>query len=93
MALPQGSWDREEQPFVLLRYDDLLAIAAVALLLPVLLGAKAERNGFAQTFRANTARTRTHSLFSLGLALVHRLRLKAVPLRVLGICFAADLRG
>ena len=75
------------------RYDRLLAIAAVAMLLIVLIGAKAERSGLARTFRANTAKTRTHSLFSLGIVLFHRLRLRVVPFRFLAPCFQEDLRG
>jgi hypothetical protein len=62
------------------RYDRLLAIAAVALLLLVLVGLSAERRGLSRTFKANTASVRTHSLLSLGLAFFTRLHTRPSPL-------------
>jgi hypothetical protein len=54
------------------RYDRLLAIAAVALLLLMCLGATVEDHGLHRQFKANTDPRRTHSLLQLGLAYLHR---------------------
>lgn len=54
------------------RYDRLLAIAAVALLLLMHLGAAVERRGLHRQFKANTDPRRTHSLLQLGLAYLRR---------------------
>jgi len=72
------------------RYERLLSIAAVALLLLVNLGAYVEDRGLAMGYKANTAAARTHSLFQLGLAFLRRLGLRRPPKRLLGWAFSAD---
>jgi hypothetical protein len=65
------------------RYERLLAIAAVALLLLILLGARVEKEGLAARYKANTSAARTHSLFHLGLAFLGCLGLRRPPKRFL----------
>jgi hypothetical protein len=72
------------------RYDRLFAIAAVAMLLLVMLGAYVERRGMHKGFKANTSSTRTHSLFRLGVYFVHRLRLRRHHTRLILKAFAGD---
>jgi hypothetical protein len=72
------------------RYDRLLAIAAVALLLLINLGAYVEDRGLAAGFKANTAPGRTHSLFQLGLAFLPRLGLRRPPRRLLAWVFNTE---
>jgi hypothetical protein len=73
------------------RYERLLAIAAVALLLLINLGAYVEDRGLAKGYRANTAAGRTHSLFQLGLAFVHRLKLRRPAQRLFCWAFSPEL--
>ena len=73
------------------RYDRLFAIAAVAMLLLVMLGAHVERQGLHKGFKANTSRARTHSLLRLGLHFLSRLRLRQPPTRQMLRAFAGDL--
>ena len=75
------------------RYDRLFAIASLALLMLVLIGAQAERRHLNQTFRANTSTVRTHSLFTIGLALVHRPALGPPRLSLVLACFDPLLEG
>lgn len=75
------------------RYDHVLAISTLALLILMLLGKKAEALGIAKTFRANTVKTRTHSLFLLGLFLLHRLKLYRVPISMKALCLEDSLPG
>jgi DDE family transposase len=58
------------------RYDRMLAIATVALLLLVHIGQRVEAAGFHRGFKANTTPRRTHSLFQLGLAFLTRYRIR-----------------
>lgn len=73
------------------RYDRLLAIAAVAMLLLVNLGAYVERRGLHQRFKANTDPRRTHSLLHLGLAFLLRVCLRAPKVRLFRYAFAEPL--
>lgn len=75
------------------RYDRLLAIAAVAFLLLVNIGAYAERRGLHRGIKANTDAKRTHSLFQLGLRLMLELHLRAPRQRLFLECFAGDFDG
>ena len=75
------------------RYDRLFAIATVALLLLVHIGATAEQRGLAKRFKANTDTARTHSLFTLGLAWLHLLHLRALGARLLARCLDVSLEG
>jgi hypothetical protein len=70
------------------RYDRLFAIAALAMLLLVMLGAHVERHDQHKQFKANTSRERTHSLFRLGLHFLLRLRLRRPPTRLMFQAFA-----
>ncbi len=70
------------------RYDRLLAIAALALLLLVHLGQRVEVSGLHHRFKANTASKRTHSLFQLGLAFLTRIPLRHVSVLLLQQAFA-----
>jgi len=70
------------------RYDRLFAIAAVAMLLLVMLGAYVEHHGFHKGFKANTSPERTHSLLRLGLHFLWRLRLRRAPTRLMLRAFA-----
>lgn len=72
------------------RYDRLLAIAAVALLLLVHIGQRVEALGLHQRFKANTTHKRTHSLFQLGLAFLPRLALTNVSVLLLQQAFANE---
>jgi hypothetical protein len=54
------------------RYDRILLIAALSMVALFVFGAIAEKAGMAKTFRANTARYRTHRLFYLGRFVVIR---------------------
>jgi hypothetical protein len=65
------------------RYERLLAVAAVALLLLILLGGYIEDRGLDHNFRANTEMRRTHSLFTLGLAFLPRIGLRRPPTSLL----------
>lgn len=69
------------------RYDRLFAIAAVALLLLVNIGAYAEAKGLDRGYRANTVKERTHSLFHLGQGFLLRLGLRVPRIRLLLIAF------
>lgn len=73
------------------RYDRLLAIAALALLLLVHLGQRVEQLGLHHGFKANTALKRTHSLFQLGMAFLTRLPLRTVSILLLAQAFRFDL--
>lgn len=75
------------------RYDRLLAIAALALLFLVLIGSEVVRRQLDRSFRANTSTSRTHSLFSLGLAYARRLSLGPPRIRRLLSCFDPLLEG
>jgi hypothetical protein len=75
------------------RYDRLFAIATVALLLLVHIGAATEKRGLARRFKANTDTARTHSLFTLGLAWLHLLHLRGLGPRLLGHCLDVPLEG
>lgn len=75
------------------RCDHLLSIAALAFLCLVLLGAKVKEKGLHRGFKANTSNDRTHSLFYLGLAFIHRLRLKRIPFEFLSFCLDSSLEG
>ena len=70
------------------RYDRLFAIAAVAMLLLVMLGAEVERLGLHYGFKANTSRARTHSLLRLGLHFLWRLNLRRPRIRLMQQAFA-----
>jgi len=75
------------------RYDRLLAIAAVAMLLLVNLGAYVERRGLHRGFKANTDPKRTHSLLHLGLGFLLRIRLRMPRQRLFTAAFAGALDG
>jgi hypothetical protein len=77
------------------RYDRLLAIAALAILFLVLIGAEVEHRKLHLSFRANFIKDgpRTHSLFSLGLAYVRRLALGPPRIRRILACFDVVLEG
>jgi Transposase DDE domain len=75
------------------RYDRLLAIAAVAMLLLVNLGAYVEKLGLHRGFKANTDPKRTHSLLRLGLNYISRLRLRMPRWRLFTAAFAGALDG
>lgn len=75
------------------RYDRLFAIAAVAMLLLVMLGAYVESRGLHRGFKANTSSARTHSLFRLGLHFLPRLRLRRYHTRLILKAFAGDFDG
>jgi hypothetical protein len=75
------------------RYDRLLAIAAVALLLLVHLGAHVEARGLHRGFKANTDPARTHSLFRLGLNWLRRLHLRRLGGRLLRRCLDVSFEG
>lgn len=73
------------------RYERLLAVAAVALLLLINLGAYVEDRGLARGYRANTETGRTHSLFQLGLGFLHRLKLRRPAQRLFCWAFSPEL--
>jgi Transposase DDE domain len=75
------------------RYDRLLAIGAVAMLLLVYIGAVAEQRGKHRGFKANTEQARTHSLFLLGTAFFWRFRLSSIRLHPLLSVFNQSLEG
>jgi len=75
------------------RYDRLLAIAAIAMLLLVFLGAVVENRGLHRQFKANTDQRRTHSLFYLGLAFIHRALIDKPRLWIIASCFDGQLEG
>jgi hypothetical protein len=75
------------------RYDRLLAIAAIAMLFLVLIGSEVVRRHLDRAFRANTSKSRTHSLFSLGLAYARRHALGPPRTRRLLSCFDPVLEG
>ncbi len=55
------------------RRDRLLLLSALSMALLTLLGAAGERLGYDRWLKANTVKTRTHSLFRQGLMLYHHL--------------------
>lgn len=73
------------------RYDRLLAIAALAMLLLVNLGAYVERRGLSRGFKANTDPQRTHSLFRLGLAYLLQAGLRMPRKRLFYLAFTGGL--
>lgn len=75
------------------RYDRLLDIATVAMMLLVNLGAAVEHRGLHRGFKANTDPARTHSLFQLGLAFLDRAVFDKPRRRILYCCFEAALAG
>jgi hypothetical protein len=72
------------------RYDRLLAVAAVALLLLVHIGQRVEALGLHRRFKANTSPKRTHSLFQLGMAFLVRLSFRCVSVLLLRQAFALE---
>lgn len=72
------------------RYDRLFAIAALAMLLLVNLGAYVEWHGLQHGFKGNTDPQRTHSLLRLGLAFMTRLHLRRPRLRLLAWAFSSS---
>ena len=75
------------------RYDRLFAIAAVAMLLLVMLGAYVEKRGLHRGFKANTSSARTHSLLRLGLHFLQRLHLRRYQTRLILKAFAGEFDG
>lgn len=75
------------------RYDKLLAVAAVAMLLLMLIGIAVERAGLDRGYRANTVTHRTHSLLHLGQAWLYRLRVRPGPRLLVRALEDGDLRG
>jgi hypothetical protein len=75
------------------RYDNLFAVAAIALLLLTLIGARVESLGLHRQFKANTDPGRTHSLFHLGLAFLHRLKYSFTPDYLLQFCLLIEFEG
>lgn len=73
------------------RYDRLFAIAAVAMLLLVHIGAWAERRELHRGYKANTDPRRTHSLFHLGQAFLDLLGLRSTRVRLFAHCFNPEV--
>lgn len=69
------------------RYDRLHAIATMAMLLLVHIGAWAEGRGLDRGHKANTDPGRTHSLFHLGQAFFGILGLRCIRVRLFARCF------
>jgi hypothetical protein len=70
------------------RYDRLFAVAAVAMLLLVMVGAYVESHGLQNRFKANTSREGTHSLLWLGLHFLMRLHPRRHQSRLILKAFA-----